>query len=166
MEEAMKMIRFVLTSSLLVMMGLAAGACERRTEPRQGTDSDALRPSAPPSMQESPRTTPEREEAPRPSPAANENESAVFTITQARCDHEARCSNVGSGKKYESLSDCMTKTRADWRDDLNARECPRGVVWTQLSTCVDQIRAESCANPVEKLESVLACRTVDLCKRG
>lgn len=95
-----------------------------------------------------------------------QNESAVSSITQARCDREARCNNVGGGRKYESRADCVTKTRADWRDDLNARECPNGVVSSQLASCVSQIKEESCNNPVEKLESVLACRTVDLCKRG
>jgi hypothetical protein len=110
----------------------------------------------------------ERTDPARPATAAGtaQNESAVSSITMARCDREARCNNVGGGKKYLSREDCVTKTRADWRDDLNARECPNGVVSTQLTSCVNQIKEESCNNPVEKLESVLACRTVDLCKRG
>jgi len=34
------------------------------------------------------------------------------------------------------------------------------------STVERVIVFKRCGNPVEKLESVLACRTVDLCKRG
>ena len=177
----MKTMRFGLGSSLVLLVGLAMGACEKRDRPMSDrSDQEAARPAAPPSLQESPtRTTTDRPTTDRetnrqhdPSTSdtaratASGNESAVSSITQARCDREMRCNNVGSGKKYESTSDCVTKTRADWRDDLNARECPNGVVSTQLSSCVKQIKEESCGNPVEKLESVLACRTVDLCKRG
>jgi hypothetical protein len=92
------------------------------------------------------------------------NEAAVSSITQARCDREARCNNVGTGKKFDSRSDCMTKTRSDWRDDLNSLECPRGVEEQQLTSCLTQIRSESCENPLDTLERALACRTVDLCK--
>lgn len=173
----MKAIRFGLGS--ILVLSAAFGACERRNEPfGDRTDREPVRPLTPPTVQEQARTTSaERAEAsrpvdaPRPSDAVpasatSGNESAVSSITQARCDREARCSNVGSGKKYDSVSDCVTKTRADWRDDLNARECPQGVSSPQLATCVKQIKEESCGNPVEKLESVLACRTVDLCKHG
>lgn len=172
----MKTIRFGLGTGLVLLVGLAMGACERRDRPMSDrSDQEPVRPAAPPSMQEGPaRTTTDREANRQYDPSASDhtrmatsgNESAVASITQARCDRESRCDNVGSGKKYESMSDCVTKTRSDWRDDLNARECPQGVVPTQLSSCVKQIKEESCGNPVEKLESVLACRTVDLCKRG
>jgi len=112
--------------------------------------------------------TADHAEPARPSNTATtaQNDSAVSSITQARCDREARCNNVGGGKKFQSREDCVTKTRADWRDDLNARECPHGIVSSQLATCVTQIKDESCNNPAKKLESVLACRTVDLCKNG
>jgi len=168
----MKAIRFGLSSILVLTVGFAA--CERRNEPfGDRTDREPVRPVTPPTLQESPRVAPdERTEATRPveptrpATATAGNESAVTSITLARCDREARCDNVGNGKKYDSPSDCVTKTRAEWRDDLNARECPAGVSSPQLASCVKQIKEESCGNPVEKLESVLACRTVDLCKRG
>lgn len=177
----MKTMRFGLGSGLVLMVGVALGACSKRDRPMSDrSDQEPARATNPPSLQESPtRTTTDRpvtdREANRqydPSAtdttrtAASGNESAISSITQARCDREARCNNVGNGKKYESNSECVTKTRADWRDDLNARECPNGVVSTQLASCVKQIKEESCGNPVEQLESVLACRTVDLCKRG
>jgi hypothetical protein len=122
-------------------------------------------------MQEPTPTTPRREAERNPErtdvPPATEragNETAVSSITRARCDREARCNNVGSGRKFESHDDCVTKTRASWRDDLNNLECPRGVVENQLSSCLEQIRNESCGNPLDTLERALACRAVDLCK--
>jgi hypothetical protein len=139
----MKTLRFAQGSGLVLLVGLAMGACAKHD-----------RPMSAPSASDQTRSTP------------SGNESAVASITQARCDRESRCDNVGSGRKYESMSACATKTRADWRDDLNARECPQGIVPGPLHSCVKQIKEESCGNPVEKLESVLACRTVDLCQRG
>ena len=169
----MKMMRFGLSSSVVLLGILAALACERRSdtpkEPVRTSPAPApLGPLGPSSMQEASRPNPERTPSDGPaSPTRGAvNESAVSAITVARCDREERCDNVGNGKKYSSKSDCMTKTRADWRDDLNARKCPQRIVSSQLASCVDQIKSESCGNPVEKLESVLACRTVDLCKRS
>jgi len=168
----MTTMRFCLTATTALAVGLAATGCEKRTEPARDTErppyQEPVREARPTEVRPTSDKTTERAEPVHPvsGTATAQNESAVSSITQARCDREARCNNVGSGKKYESREDCVTKTRADWRDDLNARECPNGVVSTQLASCVTQIKDESCGNPVEKLESVLACRTVDLCKRG
>ncbi|HEX5100165.1 MAG TPA: DUF6184 family natural product biosynthesis lipoprotein [Polyangiaceae bacterium] len=179
----MNTMRFRLTPSTALVIGLSLAACEKRTEPSRDTDrapyQEPVR-EARPSTDTTPtdRTTTDRTTAERgtldrttdpahPTPAATaQNASAVSSITQARCEREARCNNIGNGKKFESRDECVTKTRADWRDDLNARECPNGVVSSQLASCVSQIKDENCSNVVEKLETVLACRTADLCKRG
>lgn len=84
-------------------------------------------------------------------------------IAQARCEREQRCGNVGAGKEYSSMSACVQKTSADWRDDLNAYECPEGVVDKELSECLEEVRNEDCENPFDKLGSVVACRAGDIC---
>jgi hypothetical protein len=174
----MNSMRFRLTPATAALVGLCLAACEKRTEPPRDTERPPYQEpvrEARPTTDTTPtertaidKAASERTESARPATTAPtaQNESAVSAITEARCDREARCNNVGNGKKFESRADCVTKTRADWRDDLNARECPNGVVSSQLTSCVTQIKDENCSNVVEKLETVLACRTVDLCKRG
>jgi len=174
-EDIMNTMRFRLIPSSALIVGLSLAACERRTEPPRETERA---PYQEPVREAKPDTTPtdrtttdrttERNEPARPgtTAATAQNSSAVASITQARCDREARCNNIGNGKKYESRDECVMKTRTDWRDDLNARECPNGVVSSQLASCVSQIKDENCTNVVEKLETMMACRTADLCQRG
>jgi hypothetical protein len=165
----MTALRFGLSSKSVILVALAAGACERRVEPQK---EPVPKPSEPvpqalgPS-EESLRAKPGHDKSGAPKAAGDTvSESAVSALARARCDREERCDNVGNGKKYASRGECLSETRSDWRDDLNARECPEGVSSSQLAHCVDEIKRESCGNPVEKLESVLACRTADLCKRS
>ena len=83
--------------------------------------------------------------------------SAANAIAEARCARERRCENVGTDKKYSSTSDCMTRIRDDWRDDLNALECPGGVNQTELQECLTAIRDEECNSPFDTLDRVTDC---------
>jgi hypothetical protein len=166
----MKTTHFARILGVPALVCLAQLGCERRSEspkemPRMPSDRAPQGPLGPSSRHESTATTPAQDSA-RTAAAVERapNEAAVSSITNARCDREARCNHVGQGRKFESRTECVTRTRSDWRDDLNAIECPRGVVDTQLTSCLNQIRAESCGNPLDTLERALACRAVDLCK--
>jgi hypothetical protein len=183
----MKTSRLIAAAGLLGLTGLTAAGCERRSETSRDdtsrtpeTRGEALRDDARRADQRTPSVI-----EPRVPPTPNEpsgtlepgrtdpgsaaleprrgNEKAVSSITQARCDRETRCNNVGAGKKFESRAECVEKTRNDWREDLNALECPRGVVEQELASCVTQIKTESCANPFDRLGSSIACRSTDLC---
>ncbi len=66
--------------------------------------------------------------------------SARESLAEARCAREQRCDNVGDNKKYSSGQDCLSRIRADWKDDLNDRECPNGVNQKQLDECLDAVR--------------------------
>lgn len=92
--------------------------------------------------------------------------AAVESITAARCDREQRCNNIGSGKKYDSRDSCVTNVRADWQGELSSLECPRGIEQTKLDACLDRLRTDGCANPVETLGRVAACRHAELCRAG
>jgi hypothetical protein len=164
----MKPVRFGHMIGLpALLLGVQVG-CERQSEqqrePTRMPSDAAPRSPGPSSMQESTPMPQNPDVEPRGTVERAGNEAAVSSIAQARCDREARCNNVGAGKKFDSTSDCVTKTRSDWRDDLNTIECPRGVEEQQLTSCLTQIRSESCENPLDTLERALACRTVDLCK--
>ena len=91
--------------------------------------------------------------------------SAVSAITAARCEREQKCNNIGADKKFKTTGDCVNTIRNNWKDDLNARECPGGVVQKELDECLDAIRKEDCNNPFDTLSRVMACRESDICKK-
>lgn len=91
------------------------------------------------------------------------NESAIDRIVTARCAREATCNNVGPDKHYASRDVCSQKIKADMRDDLSAKDCPRGIDQKELDECLDSIRKEDCNNPIDTIGRLAACRTSDLC---
>lgn len=90
--------------------------------------------------------------------------TAVKQITTARCDREQKCGNVGAGKDYATSEACVVEVSDEWRDELNAYECPGGVVTKELSECLAEIRNEDCDAPFDTLGRIIACRESDICK--
>jgi hypothetical protein len=82
----------------------------------------------------------------------------------SRCQREQACDNVGPDKKYLSAGDCLTRIRSDWKDDLNARECPGGVNQHQLDQCLSKIRAEDCGSPFDTLSRLTECTAGQICE--
>jgi hypothetical protein len=89
--------------------------------------------------------------------------SAAESIAQARCAREQRCDNVGADEKYSSASDCLARIRNDWKDDLNARECPGGVEQDDLQECLTAIRNEDCNSPFDTLGRLAECTAAQIC---
>lgn len=96
------------------------------------------------------------------SPAAR-TRSAAEQIAEARCERERQCGNVGADKTYTSSQDCLSRIQSDWKDDLNARQCPGGINQNQLSECLHQVRAEACENPFDTLARVTECTQGQIC---
>jgi hypothetical protein len=91
------------------------------------------------------------------------NESAVNRIVAARCAREQSCNNVGADKRFSSHDVCVQKVRADMKDDLNAKDCPKGIDQKELNECLEAIQKESCNNPIDTIGRLTACRTSDMC---
>jgi len=169
----MKTIRCSLAGTSLLAVLVAVAGCSKRTTSNeenerlrrdQATRSDPGAPAANPAPPKpvTDEGTPKDTESTQG--AVSEHRSAVDAITSTRCDREQRCNHIGSGKKYESRSACMTKVRSDWQADLNALECPKGVAQAKLDDCLDAIRTEGCANPIEALNSLVSCRQAEICR--
>ncbi len=84
-------------------------------------------------------------------------------IARARCEREQDCGNIGPDKTYSSSQDCLARIQSDWKDDLNARECPGGINQHQLDECMAQVRAESCGNPFDTLARITECTQGQIC---
>lgn len=96
-------------------------------------------------------------------PVSSEVRSATESIAESRCAREARCENIGADKRFSSMDDCIIRVRADWKDDLDARECPSGVNEMQLNECLNEVREEDCSSPFDTLERVAACTVGQIC---
>lgn len=172
------------TGRVLAVVGLLTVACERTSESEAARDIDrsATRAdreinqtgreiaqgaretvrSAGNAIESSAEST-RQAAAPGPGALTTTFNDAVSNIASARCEREQRCNNVGAGKRYESLSACRAEVRASFSDDLNPSECRADVDHGELRECLEEVRNESCGNPVDTLERVVACRTSDLC---
>ncbi len=128
--------------------------CDRNEAP--GTGLGERQPGDEPILEE-PREVPKA-----PTPGANQN--AIMQITSARCAFEQRCNNFGADGDYKDMADCEAKVREEWRDDLNAMECPGGVEQDELEECLTEIRNTGCDQPFDNLGRMLACRSSDICK--
>lgn len=91
------------------------------------------------------------------------NESAIDRIVAARCAREVACNNVGADKRFTSRDVCSQKVKGDMRDDLSAKDCPRGIDQKELNECLEEIKNENCNNPIDMIGRLAACRTSDLC---
>ena len=94
---------------------------------------------------------------------ASRTRSAAEQIAQARCEREQECGNIGNDKTFSSSQDCLARIRNDWKDDLNARECPGGINQQELKECLGQVRAEACANPFDTLARITECTSRQIC---
>lgn len=94
---------------------------------------------------------------------ASRTRSAAEQIAQSRCEREQQCGNIGKDKTYSSSQDCSTRIQNDWKDDLNARQCPGGINQKQLNECLGQIRAEACSNPFDTLARITECTSRQIC---
>ena len=103
--------------------------------------------------------------APGASAPARELSGAVKDISNARCDLEQRCNNIGAGQSFDNREACETKMRGSLGDDLNTKDCPSGVDHEKLSACLSQIRAEECGSPMDSMSRWAACRTGEICVR-
>jgi hypothetical protein len=165
----MKAVGLFALSATFAMCGLVG--CDRdKRDDRTGIETPRTND---PRSNESPRVVnePNRDTAVAEPATRNVNvvgsgaaASAAQSIAEARCARESRCNNVGNDKKYSNQDDCMRRVRADWKDELNARECPGGVVQDELNECLTEIRNEDCGNPFDTLGRLAACRSSDICK--
>lgn len=152
----MKKIAFRSACSFaLIASAFAIAGCERETT---RTDVTTTRPGVETNRDGKVGTTPMTDKA------TVNNEAAIQTMANARCERENRCNNVGGTKRWASAEACRGDLVAKGRDELRAAECPGGIVQKELRECLEEIRNEDCNNPLDTLGRLAACRSSDLCK--
>lgn len=134
-----------LTWCALTAGSIAAFACTKAPDARPTTAED-VDTSVPATM------TP-----------ASRTRTAAEQIAQARCEREQQCGNVGKDQSFSSSQDCLARIRNDWKDELNARECPGGINERELEECLTQVRAEACSSPFDTLARISECTSAQIC---
>lgn len=85
-------------------------------------------------------------------------------IAEARCTREHDCKNVGVDREYASIEACRESIATEWAEEINAYDCPSGVIRKELDECLGAIQREDCASPFDTLGRIVACRAGDLCR--
>jgi hypothetical protein len=95
---------------------------------------------------------------------ASVDSSVVDRLSNARCDREQACDNVGDGKRYASRHVCLEQLRGSIANDLNSFQCPHGIDGSAVQQCVWAIGGEECgAHPVEAITRMDKCRNGAMC---
>ena len=94
---------------------------------------------------------------------ASRTESATEQIAQSLCKREQECGNIGPDKTFSTSKDCLVRIQSDWKDELNARQCPGGINQKELNECLEQVRGEDCANPFHTLARITECTSGQIC---
>jgi hypothetical protein len=98
--------------------------------------------------------------------ASTRDTAVVDRLSNARCDREAACENVGDGKKYASAQVCRDKMRGDIANDINSYQCPRGIDAAAVQQCLAAIGNEECgAHPIETITRMDKCRSGAMCMK-
>ena len=91
------------------------------------------------------------------------NQAIIQKVTQARCQREMACGEIGNGKKYATEADCISDLGKDTFEDLKAKEC-KTPLQDKVNECVAALPKENCDNVRSDLSHILACREGAICK--
>ena len=91
--------------------------------------------------------------------------AVVDRLSEARCDQERGCKNIGPGAKYASRSTCMDQIHGSIANALNAYNCPLGLDSAGVDRCMAAITSEECNHPFDTLTRYDKCRTSALCMK-
>ena len=151
---------------LSVLVGVTAGGCgggEPRTARAPSgtrvatttTTSDALTTSAtvagPKATNESSSAAP-AEHASTYATAmktATPGANAALRVATARCDREAACGNIGTGRPFGDRDECVNQIGHDVVADLSSEECPSGVATDSLEACISDVQSAPCGEETE-----------------
>lgn len=89
-------------------------------------------------------------------------DSAVLSLSTARCDYQQRCNRIGPESRYSDRDHCVNVMRAEARRELNT--CRAGIDQDDLRECLTQIANEECGGGMfSRLEEYKDCHLDDLC---
>lgn len=163
------MKKILACSAVTLLSTSLLGACERSSAERQedvaeerAEQREELREDTQEARYDNP--TPAAPEATRGGATTGLGTVAAQQIAEARCAREQKCGNIGPDEDYASVEVCRQEIGKEWADELNAYDCPNGLIEKELNECLESVKAEDCASPFDTLGRVVACGSGDICK--
>lgn len=92
-------------------------------------------------------------------------QTAASRITEAHCDREASCDQIGTNRRFATRERCVRDQGKKTQQEVKAADCPNGIDENRLQTCLGRIGVQECTDLVMSLANVDACSTATLCKR-
>lgn len=92
------------------------------------------------------------------------NDNGVIRISNAACDREYNCNNVGAGQKYQDQNACLREIHQGVQGSLRADQCP-GIDQAKLARCLADVQNERCGLALEPITRIASCRQSELCVR-
>lgn len=90
--------------------------------------------------------------------------SARDQVTQARCNWAAGCGDVGAGKTYSSMDNCLVQVRANWDAYWPASDCDGKIKGSQLDLCLQAIPLVACGDVADLATSLAVnCSKAKIC---
>jgi hypothetical protein len=91
------------------------------------------------------------------------NDDAAMVLTNARCQREHACDNVGAFRRFTDHDACRRELFAEARPVLRPEACPLGVDEDQLSRCLSDVRKQECGAARATMSEPASCGRSDLC---
>jgi hypothetical protein len=91
------------------------------------------------------------------------DERRISALSNARCDRELACQNIGPGKQWSTRPACVKELAALSFDELGPDECPKGIDRFRFDECMSDIADETCDRPLTSFERYVACHPAALC---
>ncbi len=143
---------------LIALIPLAAGiaaSCKQSATTSTTMTTSGLAPVAEPEP-----TPPSR------TPSAGGNGSHAVDITRlatVRCQHEERCGNVGTGKRYATSDACLGELQGQGVSEVYRRQCPGNIDVKRLDTCIAEINTAACRDNSDPINQIRSCSVSSLC---
>ena len=92
------------------------------------------------------------------------NDDAAMMLTNARCQRESSCDNIGATRRFSDPDACRRSLFNATQATISPQACPVGVDEAKLSLCVTSVRNQPCDDPDASPDESPACRRSELCE--
>jgi hypothetical protein len=92
------------------------------------------------------------------------NDDAAMRLTNARCQRESSCDNIGDARRFSDPDACRRSLFAETQATVSPQACPSGVDEAKLSLCLASVRNQPCDEQGASPEDAPACRRNELCE--
>ena len=92
------------------------------------------------------------------------NDDAAMLLTNARCQRESACDNIGAARRFLDPDACRRSLFNETQATVSPEACPVGVDETKLSLCLSSVRNQPCDGQELTPDDSPACRRSELCE--